>query len=122
GRFCSMESEICVFDEELLMSTTGDSPVTWTVSVTDATDSVTSMVTVTPSGRMTSSRFTVLKPASVLSMVYTPGCSAGKRYMPCESVRLVWTPPTCDGLATLTVTPGSTAPVLSLTVPASADV
>jgi hypothetical protein len=42
--------------------------------------------------------------------------------VPCESVRLVWTPPTCPGLETLTVTPGSTAPVLSFTVPVNADV
>ena len=42
--------------------------------------------------------------------------------MPCESVTLVCTPPTIDGLDTLTVTPGRIAPVSSLTVPVSDEV
>src|SRR5205823_13334 len=42
--------------------------------------------------------------------------------MPTASLTAVWTPPTCSGLEAFTVTPGSTAPVVSFTVPVRVDV
>src|SRR5438094_899815 len=56
GRFCSSASDNCVFEAELLMSITGVSAVTWTVSLTEATARATSIVVVVPSGRMMSAR------------------------------------------------------------------
>ena len=54
-------------------------PITWTVSLTADTESVASIETVTPSARVMFVCRTVLKPVSVASNSYTPGCSAGKR-------------------------------------------
>ena len=72
-RFWSMASVNCVFDDELLTSITGASATTCTVSLTDASDNVTSIVVVVPSGNTISARLTVLKPDSVASISNTPG-------------------------------------------------
>ncbi len=58
---------------------TGESPVTVTVSCSDATASSTLTVALKPIEIWMSSRFSVLKPGSSNVRVYVPGGSAGKR-------------------------------------------
>ena len=64
------------------------------------------------------SRFTVAKPASVNVTVYVPGRRSSIRYRPAPSVTVLRTFSISAGLAASTVTPGSTAPEASLTMPA----
>src|SRR5687767_10050182 len=62
------------------------------------------------------SRFTFWNPANSKAISYTPGGSARKRYEPSAPVTCIcgWI---SAGLLAVTLTPGSTAPVLSVTVP-----
>ncbi len=69
-----------------------------------------------PSEIWTPPRLTVLKPASSKVSSYTPGGTAGNRYEPFSFVTCVCVP-IIDGLVAVTVTPGSTAPLLSATRP-----
>src|SRR4030095_1243283 len=61
----------------------------------------------------------VAKPARLNVTVYVPGCRFSMRYRPAPSVVAVRTFSMSAGLAASTVAPGSTAPELSLTTPAS---
>ena len=102
-------------DAFCLTSMRGDSPVTWTVSATPPTPSVSARLMVWP--RVSDAwDFAVLKPWRVADTSYTPGGSAGKRKFPCSSVTAVVTP-TVEELRASTVTPGSTPPWASLTTP-----
>ena len=98
-------------------STTGDSPVTVIVSstaptrISALTDAVNVPVSSTPSRR------TVLNPGSVMVTVYVPGRRFSTRYCPASSVTTERTFSISAGLATSTVTPGSTAPDVSRTTP-----
>jgi hypothetical protein len=60
-------------------STTGDSPLTVTVSWSEATRMSMFTVAVKPSPTRTPSRTIVPKPASSYVMRYSPGGTAGKR-------------------------------------------
>ncbi len=62
GRFWSCSFETLVGEAELLTSTTGDSPVTVTVSASLATDIRRSIVIVCPTGNRTPSRMMVVNP------------------------------------------------------------
>src|SRR5262245_46332661 len=64
------------------------------------------------------SRFSVLKPASMNVTVYAPGGRLMIWYWPVPSVTAERTRSMSVGLATSTVTPGSTAPDVSVTTPA----
>jgi hypothetical protein len=66
-----------------------------------------------------SSRRTVLKPGSENDSVYTPARRSVIRYWPESSVTAVRTFSMSAGLAASTVTPGSTPPDASRTVPVS---
>jgi hypothetical protein len=99
-----------------LTSTTGDSPETVTVSCRVATCSSALMVAVNPSPTRMPSRTTVLNPLSSYVILYSPGGTAGKRYVPSSPVVAVRTP-CIEGLDTVIVTPGRTAPVPSLILP-----
>ena len=98
-------------------STTGDSPVTVMVSSTAPTrisaftDAVNDPVNSMPSRR------TVLNPGSEMVTVYAPGRRFSTRYCPASSVTTERTFSISAGLATSTVTPGSTAPDVSRTTP-----
>src|SRR5712691_1655775 len=63
------------------------------------------------------SRLTVLKPASEIVTEYVPGRRSTTRYCPVASVVTDRTFSIRTGLATSTVTPGSTPPDVSLTRP-----
>ena len=62
-----------------VMSTTGDAPLTVTVSVSDATFSSAFTVAVKPRPTRMPSRLTVENPASSYVILYSPGGTAGKR-------------------------------------------
>ena len=64
------------------------------------------------------SRLTVLNPGSVKVTVYVPGTRLTILYWPSPSVTAVRTFSMSAGLAASTVTPGMTAPLVSLTTPA----
>src|SRR5688572_17494711 len=99
-------------------STTGDAPDTVTDSCSAPTLSAPSMVAVKPDGKLTPSRITFEKPSKVNVTVYTPGRKSTIEYRPCPSVTTVRLPSMSAGLVASTATPGSTAPVSSLTAPA----
>ena len=65
----------------------------------------------------TASNRAVLKPDSENVIVYVPGLRSTMRYVPSAPVTSLLLPSMSTGLATSTVTPGSTAPLVSLTVP-----
>src|SRR5437667_5431526 len=62
------------------------------------------------------SRVNCLNPCRSKTSLYTPDGSEGNRYFPSASVTVVRLPIN-DGDVAVTVTPGSTAPCASLTVP-----
>ena len=99
-----------------LTSTSGDSPVTCTLSDTPATDSAKSTFLIWPRVSGTSGTVTALNPASVAVTSQIPDASDGNRYTPLESDTADTTTPVASFLAS-TVTPGMTAPVASLTMP-----
>ena len=103
---------------ELVVSTTGASPVTVTVSSRAPTRRSAFTVAVKSPDSSIPSRLTVLKPVSVNVTVYDPGRRSMMRYWPAPSVTTVRTFSMSAGLAASTVTPGNTAPDVSLTTPA----
>jgi len=75
-------------------------------------------VAVNDVGSLRPSRRIVRKPASVNVTVYSPGRRSTMLYWPAPSVIALRAPSMSAGLATSTVTPGSTPPDESLTRPA----
>src|SRR4051812_25866613 len=113
----SFDSTIC--RDAFCTSTTGVSPVTVTVSSTAPTRISVFRLVVTKLVSSTPSRFVVLKPTSVNETEYVPGRRFSIRYWPALSVTAERVFSIRAGLAASTVTPGSTAPDVSLTTPAS---
>jgi hypothetical protein len=72
-------------------------------------------------GSSNPSRRTVVNPVSVKVRVYMPGLSSMIRYCPVSSVVAVRTFSINAGLDASTVTPGKTAPDVSLTTPVMDD-
>src|SRR5580704_6728592 len=99
-------------------STTGVSPVTVTVSATAPTRRSALTVAVNAPVSSIPSRLVVLKPASVNVTEYSPGRRFSMRYWPVPSVTAARVFSIRAGLDASTVTPGSTAPELSFTIPA----
>src|SRR5688572_25281444 len=99
----------------VVVSTTGELPVTVTVSATVATLRERSSGTVAPTCTMTFSRMTVRKPCNSTFTEYTPGWSEGKRLTPPPSVTPVIVPATSTGLVRVTLTPGTAPPCASVT-------
>src|SRR3954452_13444451 len=100
----------------LLMSMSGCSDVTWTVSDRPETPRAMSSTLVWPSVSSTRENVFGVKPESLAVTSYAPGASDGNRKYPPASLTALATPP-CERFLASTVTPGSTAPVLSFTVP-----
>ena len=98
-------------------STTGESPVTVTVSSRAPTFNSTGMVSVAEPVSSMPSRLTVENPGSVNVSVYVPGLRSTMRYRPALSVIEERDFSMRTSLAASTVTPGRTAPDGSLTVP-----
>src|SRR5215831_2830354 len=99
-------------------STTGVSPVTVTVSATAPTRMSALTLAVNDPVSSMPSRFVALKPESVNVTEYVPGRKFSIRYWPVPSVMALRVFSISAGLAASTVTPGSTAPDVSLTTPA----
>ena len=90
------------------VSTSGDWPVTVSVSLSVATFNTIGMLMFCPTSSVIFSCTTVAKPPSSACTLYSPGVSCSTRYSPRASV----TATTCVPFAmsdTVTVTPGSTA-------------
>ena len=100
------------------VSTTGDSPVTVTVSSSAPTFISAFTGAVNPVVSSMPSRLMTLNPASVNVTVYTPGLRSTILYWPLSSVIAARARSISAGLLASTVTPGSTAPVASFTTPA----
>ena len=75
------------------------------------------MVSVAEPVSSTPSRWTVVKPGNVTFTEYVPGRRSTMRYWPEVSVTAERTFSMSAGLDASTVTPGSTAPDVSFTVP-----
>ena len=75
------------------------------------------MVKVAEPASSTPSRLTLEKPVSVNVTAYTPGRRFSMRYWPVASVTLLRTFSMSYWLEPSTVTPGNTAPEVSLTLP-----
>src|SRR4029077_15567471 len=101
-------------------STTGDAPDTVTVSSSAPTRRSAFTVAVKLAGSSMPSRLTVLNPGSVKTMVYTPGRKSTISYWPWPSNTTERTLSINAGLDASIVTPGITAPDVSLTTPAIA--
>src|SRR5438874_8986676 len=97
------------------VSTIGDSADTVTASVTLASCRLNSMLFTDPRITITSETFAGLKPESVAVTSYVPGSTDGKRKLPPGSVIADNTP--APALRASTVTPGSTPPDESFTIP-----
>src|SRR5688572_19364232 len=101
------------------MSTTGVTPVTVTVSWTELTF-MSAFTVMTPApATSTPGRATVAKPGSVNVTEYVPGRRSMIWYWPLPSVTTDRVRSISAGLEASTVTPGSTAPDVSLTTPAT---
>ena len=100
-------------------STIGVSPVTVTVSATAPTRSSALTETVPEPLSSIPSRRWLLNPVNVNVTTYAPGRRSSSWYRPLPSVCVVRTFSISTSLAASTVTPGNTAPELSLTVPVS---
>src|SRR5882724_1143267 len=111
---CLASKIVAVFVDDT--STTGDAPLTVTVSWSDATFSSTLTVAVNPTPMLMPSRITMPKPPSSYWTEYTPGATPGRRYTPSSLVTVVRAPWSA-GLVAVTVTPGSTPPLASATRP-----
>src|SRR5204863_9513429 len=103
---------------ELWTSTMGVSALTVIVSETTPTRKSALMLNTPPPEISTPSRLTVLKPVKVNVSEYVPGRRSTIRYCPVLSVTTVRAFSISAGLDASTVTPGSTPPDGSLTVPA----
>ena len=106
-----------VWRRVLCTSTMGVSPLTVIVSSTAPTFMSALTVAVNDPVSSMPSRFTDEKPVSVNVTEYVPGRRSTMRYWPEPSVTAVRVFSIRTGLATSTVTPGSTAPDMSLAVP-----
>src|SRR6266550_882451 len=97
------------------VSTSGETPVTVAISeiVPSSRVKLTLAVCCTCNSR---SRVPVLKPSSSLFTVYSPGCNAGKSNRPTSLVVVVRVALVAL-FTTVTVAPGTTAPVESFTSP-----
>ena len=98
-------------------STTGDAPVTVTVSSMAPTRISIGIVAVCVPDSSTASRLTVANPGSVKVNAYVPDFRSMMRYWPVPSVTAARVFSISAELAASTVTPGSTAPDASRTVP-----
>src|SRR5207237_2146903 len=98
-------------------STTGDAPVTVTVSCTAPTLRSNGIVSVTEPVTSMPSRRIVANPGSDTVIEYVPGRRSTMRYRPALSVTADRTFTMSTGLDASTVTPGRTAPDVSFTVP-----
>ena len=116
GFTATVNADLAVATLQETVTVTGESPVTVTVSCSVASASSAFTLAVKPSETSTPSRLTVRKPASSNISSYTPGGTAGNRKDPFSLVTCVCVP-IIDGLAAVTVTPGSTAALLSATRP-----
>src|SRR5438477_3480571 len=94
----------------------GASPVTVSVSLTPATTSLKSTVSVEAISRLTLSRADAWKPGRSVFTSYVPGSRPGIAYWPFSLVTVVRTTPVAL-LVTVMVTPGRTASLLSMTRP-----
>src|SRR5262245_779356 len=109
------------FSERVLAtSTTGLAPETVMVSSSDPTFIDAFTFAVKPVVSSMSSRLYVLKPGSAKVTMYLPGRSSTISYRPWLSVVTARLCSIRAGLVAVTVTPGSTAPVLSVACPAIA--
>src|SRR4051812_6013508 len=106
----------CVF-WLLCTSTTGEEPDTVTDSSSAPTLRSAFTVAVKFDGSSSPSRLKVLNPWSEKVITYTPGRRSTTWYLPSPSVDTVFVFSISTSLATSTVTPGSTAPDASFTVP-----
>src|SRR4029453_10612834 len=104
-----------------VMSTTGDWPLTVTLSVSDATFISAFTVAVKPRPTRMPSCVTVEKPASSYLIWESPGGIAGNRKGP-SSPHTAVRRPSPEGLAIVIVTPGMMPPLESLTLPLIAPV
>src|SRR5688572_26957577 len=111
----SLSSTIC--RRTLCTSTIGDSPVTVIVSSSPPTRKSMLIVAVNAPSRVTPSRLTVENPGNVNVTEYSPARRSTIRYWPLPSVVAVRTFSIRAGLEASTVTPGSTPPDESRTVP-----
>src|SRR5215471_435112 len=109
-------NEVCV----VMVSTVGDWALTVTVSSTAPTCNSAFTAAVKFPSRMMPARRTLLKPGSVKVTVYSPGRRSMIWYWPLASVATLRDFSMSAGLDASTVTPGMTAPVVSLTDPAMA--
>ena len=100
----------------LRVSISGESPLTVTASFTPPTAMTGLTSSVLPSSRFTSGFSAVENPVSSNRTLYRPGSRSSRRYTPSLPLTTVYTLPVCL-LVMETVTPGSTAPVSSLTMP-----
>src|ERR1043166_6970481 len=98
-------------------STTGEAPVTVTVSCRSPTFIWTSSLAANDAVRTMSLRRTVLNPDNVYVAEYVPIGSAVSRYSPSASVTAAMLPTCRAGLVAVTVTPGRTPPLSSVTMP-----
>src|SRR5437016_10275464 len=99
-----------------VVSTSGISSLTVTVSLCAPGSMVKSTRISEPTSTRTFPRSNVLNPGNSTRTVYVPGISVGALYSPASSVVTVRARPLCVSMM-LTVAPGSTAPVGSLTLP-----
>src|SRR5437667_54140 len=100
------------------MSTIGDAPVTVTVSLSAPTRISAFNGTVTFDATRIPSRLTLANPSSVNVTTYWPGRSSTMLYRPSALVTTVRDFSMSSGLDASTATPGSTAPLVSVTNPA----
>src|SRR5687767_6534065 len=112
----SWSSTVCLVTD--VTSTTGESAVTVTVSWTVPTRISPSTVTVPAPPSRTPSRLAVVNPWSDIVTTYVPGRRSMISNRPFPSLTVVRTFSINTGLDASTVTPGSTAPDVSLTTPA----
>src|SRR5437879_3873497 len=99
-----------------VVSTSGISSLTVTVSLCAPGSMVKSTRISLPTLTTTFPRSNVLNPGNSTRTVYVPGISVGSLYSPASSVVTVRAGPLCVSIM-LTVAPGRTAPVESLTLP-----
>src|SRR3954468_4345180 len=121
GRLASLSASKCVVTLVACRSTTGDAPLTVIVSAIEPGVSSVLTVAVKPRATLIPDRVTGPNPDSSNVNVYSPGPSDGNRYAPSASVIAVRAP-IAAAPDKVTVTPGSTAFVLSVTVPLIAPV
>ena len=116
GRFRTAASSTVELTCDRVVSMTGAAPVTVTVSATPATRISNRSVSVAPTPRSMFDRFCGANPWSCVPTSYGPTGSSSARKAPVESVIDVRIAPVAV-FVIVTVTPGSTPPDESTTVP-----